>query len=267
MELNDFIKAENSIHNQARIIGAIAKAFVPPVEDGSHTNMAWNTVDQRLESRYFEGKENSKAFVYYKPNSFSFRLDSGNSDVEINSKEKPLQSILDEFEKALTEFGVDGRAFRSEVSFRFPELFDSNEIGFRPEKELIRSFEQIRTSANEQLQNFLDEFNQTSEIRVWEHNFDTGIFCEYDGGLQQFAGYSPADEEASEAPYFYNSFVNKNSGNMVPKGYAKLSAGYWEVEKWSGAILPITSFSTTREFLDKSFRFLVESSKEFLSHG
>lgn len=268
MQLSEFIKAEQSIHNHVRIIGAIAKSYFPPVADGSHTNMAWNSVQNRLESRRFKLSDARTVFISYEPGKFLFQfgVDERDSEIILTSG-KPLSTILYEFEAILNAFELDGKDFRQHVGFRFPELFDQHEVSYLPAIEMIQSFEKIRTSANESLKRFLNEFDQISEIRVWEHNFDTGIFCEYDNGFEQFAGYTPADKEASKVPYFYNSFFNRENQKVVPIDFPELSEGYWETERWGGAILPVTPSSTSDDLLNASSAFLSESSRIFLSNA
>ena len=97
-----------------------------------------------------------------------------------------------------------------------------------------------------------------------QNSADTGIFCEYNHGVTQFAGFAPADEEVCSSPYYYNSFY-KNDEKIIPSDFPELNHGYWETEKWAGAVFPLYPGTSVEEFNVNSRRFLLDSTDVFLN--
>ena len=162
--------------------------------------------------------------------------------------------------------GLDTTILFSALEFKFPERLNAENMMELPDSKSIQLQNEVRTVANNACTELLDQFAQESEIRVWPHNFDTGVYCNYDNGLEQYAGYSPGDSEASESPYFYNGFYN-NGEKVIPKDYPGLEDGFWETKQWGGAILQLSAFDRPTEFENNAAQFLANSTKTILDQN
>lgn len=143
-------------------------------------------------------------------------------------------------------------------------MLDQDGKLFLPDKALLHQFENIRNEVNRILHEYLQQSGLQSEVRVWEHNFDTGIYCKHANGIDQYAGYAPADKEAYDKPYFYNSFF-VNGKRVIPYNFKPLQNIIWETERWGGAILPMDRFENVEGFLAAAPGFLKETTEEYLS--
>lgn len=265
--IEDFIKAEQSVHNMARILGAVAKAYVLPESDYSQTNFRWCEINKHLETRTFTSPGGQSVWISYHPAHLHFHVYVNNEKDNkkmVLVKNNSLAFVKNKFVSILDSLGFNSNEFISILQFLYPQLLDVNGKLFSPDKALLHQFEAIRNEANRYLHDYLNKAGLTSEVRVWTHNFDTGIYCKHTNGLEQYAGYAPADKEAYDKPYFYNSFY-LNGKKIIPANFPIIQNVIWETEKWGGAILPMDGFSSIEEFLFAVPGFLIQTTETFLS--
>lgn len=266
-EISEYLKAEQSVHNMARILGAIAKTYIAPLPDYCHTNLRWCEINHHLETRSFSLPDGRPVWVSYHPAHLHFHVyvnDEKDNKKMVLVKNNSLTFVKNKFVSLLNSLGLSGDSFIPRLDFRFPDLLDDDGKLFLPDKTLLHRFETIRNEANKILFDYLQNSRLQSEIRVWEFNFDTGIYCKHGNGIDQYAGYAPADKEAYDKPYFYNSFY-LNGKKVVPAGFSEVKNTIWKTEEWSGAILPIDRFATIEEFLGTAPVFLKDTTEIFLS--
>ncbi len=267
MEIEKFIKSEHSVHNMARILGAIGKAYINPVSDYSHTNLRWCEINHHLETRSFTLPGGDTVWVSYHPAHLHFHVyvnDEKDNNKMVLVKNNSIEFVKQKFVKILNDLALDANKFLPNLRFRHLELLDDNGKLFLPDKPSLHQFETIRSEANRILQEYLLQSGLQSEIRVWENNFDTGIYCQFANGTDQYAGYAQADKEAYDKPYFYNSFF-VNGKKIIPINFKQAKNTIWETENWGGAILPMDRFETMEEFLAAAPAFLNETTEIFLS--
>ena len=80
MKINDYILAEKSIHNYAKIIGEISNLYLLKQDDFSHTNMVWDSDKKVLKSREIVLPNNFIATIEYHPNHFYFHIATNGSN-------------------------------------------------------------------------------------------------------------------------------------------------------------------------------------------
>jgi len=265
--IDNYIQAEQSIHNMARFLGAIAKAYNTPLPDYSHTNLRWCEINHHLETRTFTLPDGRPVWVSYHPAHLHFHIyvnDEKDNKKMVLVKNNSLSFVKNKFVSLLNSLGLNAESFTAKLDFRFPQLLDVNDKLFLPDKMHLHLFEAIRNEANKHLHGYLQQSGLSSEVRVWENNFDTGIYCKHANGIDQYAGYAPADKEAYDKPYFYNSFF-VNGKRVVPHNFKPSQNIIWETERWGGAILPMDRFDTVEDFLAAAPSFLTNTSEIFLS--
>ncbi len=255
-ELNDYIRYEHQLHNWIRILGAFGQAYIPATPDHGHYNLEWSPTSGVIETRTI--KKGSDYAMIYDPVKQSLGLLLNDLTVtSIGDNTKTWEELLDAAEQVLQAEGFDISQFRSLVEVRYPDLLDPAQLN---DDTLSKTIEVVRHYAHEALDTLLNESGHPyNEIRVWPHNFDTGIFIQHPNGYSQYAGYTPADEEVCDMPYFYNSFYSGNE-QVIPSPPTNLSRGHWETEKkWIGAVLPLNEIGDFSELETNATEFFRES--------
>lgn len=265
--IDEFITTERAVGNIARILGAIAKAYIPPVVDDSHTNFLWCNTNKHLVVRPIILTNDKVLTVSYHPGHLHIHFEiEGSDDHEhmVLLKGNSIAYVQNRVIQILNKLGLNGDEILKHIEFRYPDLNDINGKIIKLDKTFISEFSYIRTEANNVLTSYIVNNKLIAELpRVWPHNFDTGIVCNLQDDITQYAGYAPADETVCNVPYFYNSFY-KNGKQIV--GSNSLEHGEWLTTGWKGAILPVNSFDTTDSFLQFAYSFIENSSKEFLNN-
>lgn len=265
--IDQFITTERAIGNVARILGAIAKAYIPPVVDDSHTNFLWCNTNKHLVVRPILLTDGKILNVSYHPGHLHIHFEIEGSDSHehmILLKGNSMTYVQNRAVQILNKFGLDGDEILKHVEFRYPDLNNINGKIIKLDKTLISEFSNIRTEANNVLTSYIVHNKFIEELpRVWPHNFDTGIVCRLKNDVTQYLGYAPADDAVCNVPYFYNSFY-KNGKQLIANN--PLEQGEWHTSGWKGAILPLNSFDTTDSFLRSAYSFIENSSKEFLNN-
>tara|TARA_R110002073_G_scaffold72537_1_gene177158 strand:- start:127381 stop:128184 length:804 start_codon:yes stop_codon:yes gene_type:complete len=262
--MKQLIRTDQILHNWERIIGRIGKLYIPQQPDDSNSNFIWNETTKVLQGRDFK-TENGLFKIVFSVYDAQFQfLNNQNATVyKVETDSRSTIAIIEDIKTFLKEQGLNVSNFDKELKFRFPEHIDGNHTMPLLNKEALKRWDLLRTGANKAISNTLNQINKKSEIVLWPTNFDTGIYCEYDGNIEQYAGFAPADE-VSDSPYFYNSFY-KNGKPVQPINLEKLPEGIWKHDTWNGAILPISSFSSDTTFLAVATPFLVKSTQQLLT--
>ncbi|MBY0488131.1 MAG: hypothetical protein K2P85_13240 [Flavobacteriaceae bacterium] len=265
MDIQDYNFAEKSIHNYARILGAIANFYIKSETDYSHSNLSWNDEKKVLETRIIHLPNNFVATIEYHPNHFHFHISTNCPNLKdplVLSRNNNLNYIIRTFQNNFNLINLDGQGF-TVAKLPYPEILQSDVKPLQPTKDAIHLFEKIRTGTNQVLVNYLKEYDLNSEIRIWPHNFDTGIYCKHSNGIEQFAGYAPADS-ISEFPYYYNSFY-KDGKAFLPNFDEQLSFWNWVNSNWKGAIYPLGNPNEVDFFLSNGIHFFKQTTNKFLN--
>ena len=168
----------------------------------------------------------------------------------------------------LKEFEVAGRTSK-EIETEIINVFDSLQI---PTKDLmqdlhfeipaypfiddkwekpveaeLKNWTANRTLANEAYMLLLGLTQSESEIRIWPHHFDTGIYFKVKKDLGIGFGLAMKDNMVKDAYYYMAAYPEnyKIKYENLPKG----EIWKWQLgEHWNGAILPLKSLEgMTRE--------------------
>lgn len=129
----------------------------------------------------------------------------------------------------------------------------------------LKDWMYYRNLANQACVLKLGYLQTESDIRIWPHHFDTGIFSQVSQDFGLGFGLAMENTMAGE-PYFYMAGYNGES----PISYhnpAPLTAGKWEIgEYWKGALLPLSTLSqlSGNEALGKTKAFIKETVDWFL---
>lgn len=251
-------RADQIMHSLAQLLALTAMQWLPTQPDDSQANLLWNSVQDRLESRAFTVGDHTIRLVIAID---SFTL-----------------YFVDEQEQVHAAFSVENRTPADALNWWTSQmqawgLTDLNPLSYvlgtepvqttyeRPD--VLPTWSHWRTVANRVLTTLTHETCQKSEVRVWPHHFDTGVYYAVTdaAGVEIsaiWAGYSIADALSNE-PYFYLSgYVQGRSIDFSTA--LPLPIGAWRItENWQGALLPISAIGQTSnvdKFLQAAYDWL-----------
>ena len=258
--IKDLNQTDRVLHSLAQLIALTGTNQLAAQPDDSQANMIWNSERTRLEGQPFEHKSQRIKLVIDLP-TFSLQF-------------------LDENDSMLATFGAENKT-PAETKVWWQTVM--HDWGFNPTTPLnyqldtdpipletqytrpagLNSWADWRTMANQTLANLNKVSAQTSDIRIWPHHFDTGVYYAISDELDKeqaaiWAGYAIADRVSAE-PYFYLSGYNRQHPIDFTKA-SKLSTGYWLAgSEWQGAFLPVSQLIEPEQithFLTESYTWL-----------
>ncbi|GAB4022561.1 hypothetical protein [Spirosoma koreense] len=243
--MNELNQADKTLHSLAQLIALTGMQWLPLLADDSQTNMAWNSHLNRLEGRTFVYKDQQvRLVINTKPLALCFVDDNDHVLVLFSPENRTPAEATAWWKHQMQTWGI------SEISGLNYQL-DQDPVGpqavYKPAG--LAEWAKWRTIANTALQQLTEWSGRASEVRIWPHHFDTGVYYSQPGANGQekaaiWAGYAIADALCDE-PYFYLSGYN----SMQPIDFASApaqSVGEWRnTPDWKGALLPISASNHT----------------------
>lgn len=237
--MQEYIKTDKQIHWLSQVIAKVNKALVPKKEDDSHTNLYFDAIGKRLIGRWID---TSKGKIILALDMFNYRFEwlddhlQSLSTVTIENKElKVLEQEVSEYPKSL---GHNTNNIANPLHFEIPDYkiqtIQNGELG----QEGIEKWNEIRELANNACLAITGYLQAESEIRIWPHHFDTGIYSQVTESLGIGFGLAMEDAMVGE-PYFYLSGYRSETPIQY-KNLPNLGSGKWLTgEHWNGAVLPL----------------------------
>jgi hypothetical protein len=223
-------KTIKNIHLASQYLAAAGKSFLENKDDDSQSNLAWHTGSNILVSRDLR-----------KGIQLALSLETGHliwllEDVihsQMDTQKHTHKEIVLWISKNAISLEIDTPyAFETNYTLDYPKQEDSVVLGFDLTQASILA--QTFTLAQNALASFLNTNELTSEIRVWPHHFDLGIYTEIKPKLFLGAGLAIPDSLENEL-YFYASGWNKGQ-SVETKNLPKLKIGAWH-QAWNGGTL------------------------------
>jgi hypothetical protein len=179
-----------------------------------------------------------------------------------NKKSEQLEKSVADY---LLSIGMNTEYFYKPLHFEIPDYktikLDESDIS----KNGLKSWLFFRELANQACQAMAGYLQVESEIRIWPHHFDTGIFAQATENLGLGFGLATEDSMIGQ-PYFYLSGY-KGESPITYNDLTKLNRGRWQTgPNWNGAVLPfseILHFSPV-EASDAIRTFIKETTNWFL---
>ena len=237
--MQEYNHIDRQIHWLSQLIAKANRAYVPEQKDESHTNLYFDMLGTRIMGRWINTPR-GKIILTLNFQSLSFQwLDAKQSIIHevsaLNQGMEQLEIIIAEF---LESLNMSTEAFLRPLHFEIPDYKIEKLSRSNISDEGLNSWFYFRDLANTACQNMLGYLQLESEIRIWPHHFDTGIYVQATDHLGLGFGMAMEDTMVGQA-YFYISGYSGESPisyeNLKP-----LSAGKWLIgEYWKGAVLPL----------------------------
>ncbi|ADB38546.1 hypothetical protein [Spirosoma linguale] len=261
-DINTLNEADRSLHSLTQLIALTGTNALPNQADDRQANLGWNPDRQWLEGLPFTGHGQALRLVIDLP-AFSLQFVHADDDpvARFQLEQKTPTDALNWWQMQMTKWGFSTVKPTNYTLETPPVPLDDPYI--RPAG--LTDWANWRTQANQQLTRLNESSGLTSDVRIWPHHFDTGVYYSFpdESGNEQaaiWAGYAIADAVCPE-PYFYISGYSRRQPidfNTAPP----LPAGEWIVRPdWQGACLPVSSVTQSEEitrFFQDSYRWLAE---------
>ena len=239
-EYND---TDRKLHWLSQVIAKVNKAFVPPREDDSHTNFSLDSLGNRLFGRWIDGPD-GRIILSLNLHSMTFEWFDENQNllIEVQIADRSMDQLLLEVSEYPDSLSMDKDRIFSPLHYEIPDygikslrIEDVSATG-------LDSWLKYRDLANISCQDILTHLQAESEIRIWPHHFDTGIYAGVTKDLGLGFGLAMKDSMVG-APYFYLAGYGEGV-NVSGPGLPELSLGRWETGgPWKGAVLPLDKLS------------------------
>ncbi len=260
--------AVKPLHHAAQFIALAGKAYLAHEEDDSHTNMAWDASRNAYVGRPISG--NTVFSVSLRSDDLTLEILDKNENKAVSQfaldglkKEDALEWLRGEVAKR----GLDPELLRWDLHYDIPDYeFDHGKAYYLPDAVALQDLAAYRSDANIILGNIALRFQGASEVRVWPHHFDSGIFIPYEtdeeGNVSKgiYAGWNIADEHVPE-PYYYITFYPWDHVKAIGLP-GLLSKGYWHTEGFYGIFLKSTVLAAIPSETEQLYQI-----REFFNEG
>lgn len=233
---------DRQLHWLSQVIAKVNKAFVTEKADDSHTNLFYDPVGDKLTGRWIESPE-GEILLSLNLDTMQFEwLDKTLKPLQaFTIFDKSIQQLEKDAAKYPAKFGMETAAISQPLHFEIPDYGIKNITEKDIAGEGLAIWKFYRQLANDNCFTILGYTQSESEVRIWPHHFDTGIYAQVTNDMGIGFGLAMKDEMAGNA-YFYLSGY-KSSGSINYVDLPGLSHGSWETGTWKGAILRLDEIS------------------------
>jgi hypothetical protein len=266
--MQNYNSIDRQFHWLSQVIAKANKAYVPEQKDESHTNLYFDPIKLRLLGRWIDAPR-GKIMLALNLQSLSFQwLDAGQN---ILHEVSGLSKTSEELEKSVSEYpgslNMDIELLLLPMYHEIPDYKIEELSRSDFSEEGLRSWFYFRDLANRASQDMLGHLQSQSEIRIWPHHFDTGIYTMVGADLGLGFGLAMEDKMVGQA-YFYISGY-KGESPISYENLKPLNSGKWFIsEHWNGAVLLLNdiSHSSSEEALKTVRVFIQETTAWFLNN-
>jgi hypothetical protein len=265
---DNFNQEEITLHRAVQLISLTGVNLLDTLPDDSQNTAVWDKESSAILGRSFD-LNNTYYRIGIRLTPFELVLIDSNSNL-VNSMEiggldkSALYSIWADW---INSLGFHGE-LKTKLHYDLPEnehyrsnQFDGLTIEF------ANTWYELRSVANVALEQLNKVSGINSEINIWPHHFDTGVYysiSEKNGETVQSigAGLGIADSLINE-PYLYLYGWTKE-GSIDYGNVPKIENGVWLTEGWQGAVLKISDANTIEginDFFKFSYQFIYNQLK------
>ena len=226
---------KKQMHLASQYLAAAGISFLDKREDDSHTNLGFNTESGCLESHYLSDNKDQLSLSYQ---NFSLHWKSEKDKVSFSLDGASHKEVL-QWLNATSQKYIN-KPFVYDFHYDLPyEVNDAYVYKLTSASEL-RELMHLRILSQFSLEKINKELSFNTEIRIWPHHFDTGLYAEVPGtSISVGLGLAIPDTVCNEH-YLYASGYNA-SGQIDTSKFSKLDNGSWSPDGFNGAILPASN--------------------------
>jgi len=230
---------DKKIHQICQIIAKVNRSLVPKEEDDSHTNLYFEPIEKRIYGRWFQQNDN-KYILALNLVDFTFLLLADNKEIvmQLQIEGKTLTEIETDIEKHFNSLNFSTEGLMKKLHFEIPSYDFIDSTWEKPDINELNTWAAYRSIANEMCMLLLGIAQAKSEVRIWPHHFDTGIYFKVKEKLGIGFGLAMQDDMTNN-PYFYIS-AYPESYDIQYDNLPSNDNWKWEISKnWKGAFLTL----------------------------
>ena len=237
--MQDYNKTDRQLHWLCQVITKANRTWVPPREDDGHTNLYFDPLTNRITGRWIQSPRGE---IILGLNLRDFQYEWLNKQNQVLQSIPIFEQTVNDLEKKVAKtpvsFGMDTDEFFQPLHFDIP---DYGIVNISPDDLIadeVNVWQYYRRLANIACLEMTGFFQIDSEIRIWPHHFDTGIYVRITPGLGIGFGLAMQDEMAGDAYFYLSGYTEQHpiKYDQLPR----LENGRWETgDGWQGAVLPL----------------------------
>lgn len=262
--MQEYIKTDRQIHWLSQVITRVNRAYVPGKEDDSHTNLAFDPLTNRLFGRWIEGPSGSIISALDLRSLDFLWLDALHHTLHrVPVWNHTTGELVSELAVFPASHSMDTAPLHLPLHFAIPEYGISSLNKGEVSAEGLQQWVFFRTLANQACTSMLGYLQDNSEVRIWPHHFDTGVYSMLTERFGLGFGWAMNDPMAGQ-PYFYMAGYNQDSP-LSYSGLPQLSHGRWVTgTQWNGAILPMEALNAaTRVEAEETVQTFIREAAAF----
>lgn len=236
--METYNNTDQIIHQLAQTLTKFNRSYASPKQDDSHTNLALDTIADRLLGRWVSTAAGDRIMGLCLKE-FRFKIYSRTWEVlgETEIEGVTQEALEKNLEGILSQIGFSTHGFRAPLHFEIPPYSFSKSPFSAITKTDIAKWMEHRALASEACQWLLTHLQLSGEIRIWPHHFDTGIYVEPTAQIGFGFGLTMKDKMVG-SPYYYFSAYGLQDNKIDYQSLSALGHGKWLIEEnWKGAIL------------------------------
>ncbi len=260
----DFNLEEINLHRAVQLLSLTGVNLLEALPDDSQNTQVWNADTQMILGRQFITKKGNYSMgISLSPFSLqllNIRLETIKS-IDIGGLDQPaLYSIWADW---IANLGVT-KELITKLHYDLPENehYTSNQLNGLT-AEFSQTWASLRTMANQAMEALNKLSGISSEINIWPHHFDTGIYYpitkERGETIHSIGGgLAIADSMIDESYFYLYGWVKEGSidYNQAPA----LEKGQWLTHDWQGSILRVSEIEdldNVNNFFKSTYTFLL----------
>lgn len=224
------------MHLAAQYLAAAGISFLDPRPDDSHTNLGFSTTEA---SAFTHDLTSSGDTLSLNFRDFSLVWDNYDRTIALPLDGTSHQQVLEWIQQQARLSNIE-KPYKYEFHYELPYTLDRTKPFELTDAQRLLDLYELRSVAQQALEQFLEEQRLRSDVRIWPHHFDTGAFAKLPGlsGTSVGMGMAVPDSVSDEHYYYlavYRGHDPINTGHFQP-----LKQGKWVQEGFTGAIMPAT---------------------------
>ncbi len=239
------------MHLAAQYLAAAGISFLEKKSDDSHTNLGFSTEKGTLYTRPLNSSGGLLSLNY---RLFALEWTSHNTTKTLQLNGTSHAKVLQWIKRMVKDSDLN-LPYTYALHYELPYTITDSYIYTLKDINRLSQLITYRTLSKLAIQEFLQNNQLSSEIRIWPHHFDTGAFAslEDESGIAIGLGLAIPDTMCNDY-YFYISGYQGHDG-LNTSDFKPLTIGKWYNEGFKGAVLPISGVdkATVITFFEEAF--------------
>ncbi|MAY84571.1 MAG: hypothetical protein CMP59_10605 [Flavobacteriales bacterium] len=160
----------------------------------------------------------------------------------VSSNGKSIHEVESQIGSALGDLGLSDENWNKAMHYEIPNYGLTKGPIERLSEDQVEAWKKYRGLANYACMDLLGSCQADSEIRIWPHHFDTGVYFQINDDLGIGFGLAMKDDMANDAYFYLSAYADS-----IEFDYSKFRTGddwEWKNAEWKGAIKKIGTLSS-----------------------